>query len=675
MPQGVAGPTEDAVELVSVGEVIPGTSVRIVDPDGRPALTGTVGGIEIRGQSVSSGYWNDSIGSAAQRNGDWTRTGDIGFVRDNCLLIAGREKDTLLVNGITFHAAMLEQKLIQLPLLGDVLVVVIGVVIAQTGQEGVVCFLQKPKLDGAREQALVKAVSEKLSRFLNFPVHRVLVLPRNQIPLTTSGKVRRHKLRQAFERGDFERGDFEPAELMSGREVKVTEQSGRPGREDVTRNVLDCWADVLGLAPDMIELDRDFFDAGGDSLKAIELHSCLEDQWGQLLDQHVLFDCRTVREQVEFLTGVAVRKPCVENEQTLTAQPVHADVKGVAIVAMAGRFPDAPDLDAFWDILKSGRTTFREPPADRWQTNTFFDADPTKPGKTVCRTGSFLDRIEDFDAAAVGLLPEEARQMDPQQRLFLEIVTDLLDQSHLSSKRVGVFAGAAENEYFSRQALDTTRINPMSAHTNLANMLVARVSQQMHFTGPAIGLDAACATSLIAVHYACQSILSGECDAAIAGGVQLNLSEVPQLMFSQAGVLSANGVCAPFSAASDGFVPGEGAGAILLKTVSQAQQDGDQILGIIRGSAVNNDGGAMSSMAPSRAGQENVIRDAQRAADVAAQDIDFVEGHGAGTRIGDLVEVRRTGGNLWRTSDRDGWDWGRSNRMSGICFTRRAFAG
>ena len=394
--------------------------------------------------------------------------------------------------------------------------------------------------------------------------------------------------------------------------------------------VRGAWAEVFGVAPAAIGDDVSFATLGGDSAKAVEIHGRLERALGRTLDHRILVECRTVREFAAFLA-----RPDV----AAAAAPVAVADDAVAIIGAVGRFPEARDLDALWSLFARGKSVIAEVPRDRWDADAWYDPDPRAPGKTTCRVGGFLDDVRGFDPEAFGLDERDGRQSDPQQRLFLELAADLLDATGARRRRTGVFVGAGWNDYTARYVLDPSLIGAASALGNLENMVAARVAQTLGLRGPALTVNAACASSLVALHLGCRSLADGECELAIVGGVELNLTVTPYLLFSAAGVLSPSGQCRPFARDASGFVPGEGAVALLLKPLARALADGDEILGVVRGSAMNNDGGALSGMAPSPAGQLDVLRRALAAARLRPRDVGYIEAHGTGTPIGDPVEA------------------------------------
>ncbi|HUH04164.1 MAG TPA: beta-ketoacyl synthase N-terminal-like domain-containing protein, partial [Kofleriaceae bacterium] len=396
------------------------------------------------------------------------------------------------------------------------------------------------------------------------------------------------------------------------------------------------WARALELPVERIGDDDTFASLGGDSLQAVDIHTALEQHLGRVLAADVLLECRTVRDFANYLSrgdrpAAAARVP--PSVRATTTEPI-------ASIGMAARLPGAADLDTLWEHLARGDELCAEVPAARWDGPRYLDASGCLPGTTVCIRGGFLTDIDATDAAALGISEREAEASDPQQRLFLELASDVLEAAGGARGRVGVFASAGSNEYFAELRKDPALLDAHAALGNLHNMVAARVAQVLGLRGPALTLDAACASSHLAIHLACRSLRAGECDLAIAGAAQLNLSPVPFIAFSQAGVLSRTQRCRPFSAQADGFVPGEGAGVVLLKPLSRARADGDDILALVLGSAVNNDGGALSGMAPSPRGQIEVLRAAYADAGVSPDTVDLIEAHGTGTSIGDAVEVQ-----------------------------------
>ena len=325
----------------------------------------------------------------------------------------------------------------------------------------------------------------------------------------------------------------------------------------------------------------------------------------------------------------------------------------VAVVGMACRFPgDADDPERFWELLRAGRDAIREVPRDRWDIDAFFDPDPDAPARMSTRNGGFLDRLDGFDAAFFGISPREAQTMDPQQRLLLEVAWEALEHAGLSPERLagtatGVFVGVCNGDHFQRVvARGAESIDLYLASGNAHSVAAGRISYFLGLQGPAIALDTACSSSLVALHVACRSVRQGESRLALCGGVNVMCSPDTTIALSKAHMLAPDGRCKTFDAAADGFSRGEGCGVLVLKLLSDALADGDRVLAVIRGTAVNQDGRSSGLTVPNGPAQEAVIRAALADAGVAPAEIGYVEAHGTGTTLGDPIEVRALAGAL-----------------------------
>jgi acyl transferase domain-containing protein/acyl carrier protein len=316
----------------------------------------------------------------------------------------------------------------------------------------------------------------------------------------------------------------------------------------------------------------------------------------------------------------------------------------LAVIGMACRFPGAPNLDAYWRLLREGIDAIGPVPAERWSDRDFPSA-TKQPGKVAFQGGGFLENIDQFDARFFEITQREARSLDPQQRLLLEIAWETLEHAgvtpeSLKEDHCGVFVGICSNDYLLRLSqVAPTQIDPYFSTGNAHGTAAGRVSYFMQWDGPSIAVDTACSSSLVAVHLAMQSLRNQECDSALVLGVNVITSPHLSLSLSQAGVLSPTGRSRAFAAAADGFVRGEGCGGILLKRLSHALRDGDQVLGVLRGSAVNQDGHSNGLTAPNGHSQQSVIQSALRRAGLRPADIDYVEAHGTGTELGDPIEM------------------------------------
>ncbi|MFN3647971.1 MAG: type I polyketide synthase [Armatimonadota bacterium] len=318
----------------------------------------------------------------------------------------------------------------------------------------------------------------------------------------------------------------------------------------------------------------------------------------------------------------------------------------IAVIGIGCRFPGgAEGPDRFWGLLREGRDAVTVVPSDRWDIDAYYDPDPDRPGKICSRRGAFLQEVDRFDAELFGIAPREAAGMDPQQRLVLETTWEALENAclvpdRLAGTRTGVFVAANSNEYYQLALEAPDRIDAYTVSGGAASVCAGRLSYVLDLRGPSCVVDTACSSSLMAVHRAVQSLRAGECGAALAAGVYTVLTPALSMGLSRARMLSPEGRCKAFDASADGFVQGEGCGVVVLKRLSDARAAGDRILGVIRGSAANQDGRSGGLTAPSAAAQEAVVRQALADAGAEPGQVGYVEAHGTGTALGDPIEVR-----------------------------------
>lgn len=320
----------------------------------------------------------------------------------------------------------------------------------------------------------------------------------------------------------------------------------------------------------------------------------------------------------------------------------------IAVVGMSCQLPGSPDLDSFWQNLLAMRDGMGEVPADRWNWQMVAQSlgpVATETAKSACRFGGFIEDVDCFDADFFGLSPREAQYMDPQQRLFLQAVWKCIEHAgynpyDLAGSQTGVYVGVATQDYGELLARSRSKIEPYMGTGLCHSILVNRISYFFDFKGPSQAIDTACSSSLVALHKACSDIASGQCQAAIVGGVNLMLSPSWHIALSQAGMLSPTGHCHSFSATADGYGRSEGLGALLLKPLAQAELDGDHIWGVIRGVAQNHGGRTSSLTAPSPDAQAQLLVESFRQAQFHPSTIGYIEAHGTGTKLGDPIEVQ-----------------------------------
>ncbi|MGI4823003.1 MAG: amino acid adenylation domain-containing protein [Janthinobacterium lividum] len=630
------GPTEATVcatmallnpcmERVSLGQPLPNTRLYILDQHLQPVPIGIAGELYLGGINLARGYLNrpeltrerfvtGPTGERLYKTGDLVRrqaNGDLEFL--------GRIDHQVKIRGFRIELGEIEALLTQYPGLREALVLARP---SPAGDQVLVAYAI-PKND---VQVTIAELRVHLqARLPDFMVPADFVLL-SAWPTTPNGKIDRHALPA-------------PAERCS--EVTATLP-----RDQLETQIAMIWRQVLHVAE--VGIDESFFDAGGHSLSLVKVEVLLEEQLGLAVSTLDLFRFPTIRLLATHLRSklnIGGSDPASMAEAT---EPQVALSRGtqpaIAIVGMAGRFPGAGNVEAFWRNLCDGVESITDL-SDEQLEDAGVDAELLAQERYVRRKG-ILDGVDCFDAPFFGFPPREALLMDPQQRLFLEVAWQALEHAGYGGTqagRVGVYGGTGRAAYL----LHFLSTNPASAlelfQTTILNekdFLATRVAHKLDLRGPALSVQTACSTSLVAVHLACQQLLQGDCDLALAGGVSLEVPHGAGYLYQEGHILSPDGHCRAFDAAAGGTVRGSGVALVALKRLADAEADGDTIWAVIKGSAINNDGGAkVGYTAPAVAGQMDVIEQALQRAGVDPRTIGLVEAHGTATPLGDPIEV------------------------------------
>ncbi|WP_163856832.1 non-ribosomal peptide synthetase/type I polyketide synthase [Paenibacillus elgii] len=467
---------------------------------------------------------------------------------------------------------------------------------------------------------------QRLPRYM-VPSHVVLL---DRLPLTPHGKVDRQRLPA-------------PEEVRAqGTAAQQLPQTA------VERAVASIWKDLLGAGS--VGLDDNFFDIGGHSLLLTQVHARLRNELSADIELLELFEYPTVRLLAQRLTASSKENTEeAENRAEQTAPKAVVDPSGqaVAIIGMSGRFPGASDIESFWTNLANEVESIRRFTPDMLEASGLPRELLTRQEYVPAR--GTVDGIEWFDAGFFGYSPREAEMLDPQQRLFLECAWEAMEKAGYDPSGggvpVGVYAGAGISTYLLFGLLP--HIDPADPVTgyqaliaNDKDHLATRTAYKLNLTGPSLSVQTACSTSLVAVHLACQALSRGECGMAIAGGATITVPREQGYVYREGGIFSPDGHCRAFDAQAKGTVAGSGVGVVVLKRLDEALRDGDPVHAVIKGSAINNDGGRkVGYTAPSIGGQAEVIRMALDAAGVGAESISYVEAHGTGTPLGDPIEL------------------------------------
>lgn len=444
---------------------------------------------------------------------------------------------------------------------------------------------------------------------------------------------------------------------------------------------------LLQMPEDKIKKDITMQEYGMDSVMVSQFNLKMEQEFGTI-SKTLLYECQTLEELEQYLyknhKNELVSKFHLEKRSAMTSQPTdviekeqsfqwenlesfitennsclrklqtkcYERAKDIAIIGVGGKYPQADTIEEYWKNLKEGKDCITEIPTDRWNYEEYYDSDyqHPKPGKSYCKWGGFLKDVDKFDPLFFKLSPAESAIMDPQERLLLEIVWEVFEDAGYAgddfqkfikkyhSSNIGVFIGATNFTYLlwgPEEWKKGNYISPNSFAWSIAN----RISYVFNLSGPSMTVDTACSSSLTAIHQACESIIKGECETAIAGGVNLYLHPYKYVQMCQVHMLSPTGKCHSFGNEGNGFVPGEGVGAILLKPLDKAIADHDHIYAVIKGTSVNHGGKTSGYTVPNPLAQESLIEEAIIDSGIDPRTISYIEAHGTGTILGDPIEV------------------------------------
>jgi amino acid adenylation domain-containing protein len=628
------------VRSIPIGRPIADTTLYVLNRRGEPVPAGIIGELYIGGLGVARGYLArpeltaerflaDPFGAPGDqlyRTGDlvrWLPSGVIEFI--------GRADGQVKIRGYRIEIGEVEAALQGLP---GVRAAAVSAREDRSGQKRLIAYYVS---DDARLTA--RQLREQLAQLLPEFMLPTAFMRLAQLPITLNGKLDRRAL-----------------PVPDRRRPELVDAYVAPSGA-LEQKLCDLFAQVLEL--DQVGRHDHFFDLGGNSLLAVKALTRIHDELSTLPSIVAFFAEPTPAALAALIEG---RNDTATLAGRLSQAPRGEPTEPVAIIAMSGRFPGAASVEAFWDNLCQGRESI-----------SFFSADQLDPAvpaeerddPAYVAARGVIDGVEDFDAGFFGMSPREAELTDPQQRLFLELCWECLERAGYipdgQRAPVGVFGGMHNATYFQRH---------LSAHPELIDKLGAfqvmlanekdyfttRVAHKLNLTGPAVSMNTACSTSLVAICQAFDALRAGHCEMALAGGVSISCPPRSGYISQEGSMLSPDGHTRSFDEGAQGTVFSDGAAAVLLKRLSDAQRDGDPIYAVIRGAAVNNDGGVKASFtAPSSAGQAAVITMALQRAGVEARSISYVETHGTATPLGDPIELEGLSQAFRQSTDEQGF--------------------
>ncbi|WP_278248406.1 polyketide synthase [Niastella populi] len=620
------------LDVLPIGKPLSNNTAYILTESLSLCPKGVMGEICIGGAGLARGYLNQDaltkekfISNPFRAGERLYKTGDLGrWLPDGNIEFIGRKDDQVKINGYRIELGEIEQVLQSHKEIEEVVVLAKE---NQNNEKELVAYLiskseQKP---GELRNYLKEILPEYM-----LPAHYVQL---EALPLSSNGKIDRKVL-----------PDPQGLGLKSGIEYIA------PGNE-IEEKLEMIWQEVLGKGKEKLGIDEGFFTVGGNSIKLIALQSKIERGFKTSCPVALLFQYSTIRQQADMLLqGNSVEINSVaESDRLASALQEESSVEGntdIAVIGMSIKAPGSKNIQEFWKNLRDGKESVTH--FSREELLSFGISEDTLNNENYVRANSHLEDKECFDSDFFGYIPDEAKTMDPQTRVFHEVVWSALEDAGydpiIYKGWIGLYAGAASNiewEVFNHIS-DAGIVDDFSASQlsdkDFSNTLIAH---KLNLNGSVNAINTACSTSLVAIHHAVRSILTGENHMAIAGGVSIRNSEKEKGYFYREGMIaSKDGHNRAFDINSSGTIGGEGAGAVVLKRLSAAKKDGDQIYAIIKGSAVNNDGNRkVGYTAPSVDGQSEVIRLAHRVANVSPESISYVEAHGTATKLGDPIEV------------------------------------
>ena len=648
--------TKDSLEVACVGAPIDLMNVQIKNEKGEELPEGHMGIISIKGNSVMSRYYNnDAATNAVFFKDGWLNTGDTGFLIKGEIYVVGRVKDIIFLNGANVYPHDIEHTLETMEGIESGKVVACGVPDEETGSESIVVFTVH-KTSVEKFMPLAAAIKKYVATKMGLEVRHVL--PIRKVLKTTSGKVRRHLFTEEYNSGVYDQIISEMQALTANPAPAAEQKAATPAAAndhtsvhsaDVIRQWLQHWLKQrVHATTEELTTDKTFSEYGLTSMQTVQLAADLEIFMQSPIDNTIVYNFPTIRSLSTHLSGNVT----VAKQSQPTSAPATTSLKDdqrIAVVGIGCRLPGNVNSPAsFWSFLTEGRNAIAEVPAERWNAAAYYNQDPQAIGKMYTTRGGFISHADHFDPLFFGISPREAAAMDPQQRLLLEVTWEALENAgiapaNLRGSESGVFIGMGTDDYqlLIQQHKGLEHYEDVFSGLGIERSVAAgRIAYLLDFHGPVVQLDTACSSSLLSVHQAAQSLLNNECTLALAGGVNLMLSPDTTVKLCRMQALSPTGQCKTFDDKADGYVRGEGAGVVVLKRYADAVAAGDNILAVISGSAVNHDGQSNGLAAPNGVAQQQLIEKALSAAGLKGQDIQYVETHGTGTRLGDPVEVQ-----------------------------------
>lgn len=646
----VANDEEGDDAFLETGIALSTIEICIRDDNDKELEQGCLGYVCIGGPCVTTGYYkNKETTDRVIRDGKWLYTGDVGFLYHDSLIIVGREKELVVANAKKFACSTVENIINSID---EDRPYGVGIICNgnrnKNESEKVILFYQT-SIDISDRKSLeafvrygekVKGtVFEKIGLTINE------ILPIEEFPRTFSGKIFRRELSQNYNNGAYadllnrmngKGEEKDKMDTLQNREIEYTQDT-------VSNKVSEIINQLFKIKIENFETP--FTECGVISINIPPFIEKINQEFQIDIPVSAVFSYTNIATLSAYIYQCMYHETEEVKSETKETQ---VDDDKIAIVGMSCRFPaGSNNIDKFWKTLMTGKDGIVDIPEGRWDVDKYYSDDDDAIGKMYCKKGGFIDGdVNAFDAGLFNISPQEVKYLDPQQRLLLELVWEAFENAGMDitkyyGSETGVYLGISSNEYSLSGIYsgDLSTIGPYSLTGGSFSTICGRVSYLFGFEGPCFSIDTACSSGLTALHLACSAVKSGEAEMAVVAGVNLMLSPVVSVAFSKLRATSKDGVCKSFDESANGYGRAEGGGVLLVKKLSDAIRDKDEILGVVCGSGINQDGRSNGLTAPNGAAQAKLMKKTLQNAHLKADDVDYVEMHGTGTPLGDPIEV------------------------------------
>lgn len=630
------------IVFVKLGKSVKNCNIKIVDDLYQEVGEKVVGNILIQGDNVTQGYYRrKDLNEELFDEQGWLITGDLGFNFDGEIVVIGRKKNVIIINGMNYYCHDLER--IALNAVNDKWEIAVIGTRNEQNEDDTVVFV---KYRGEIDEFLPICRDIRRAFFLEATLYIKDIIPVSYIPKTTSGKTRNFQLKEDYDAGEYKEVSEKINRLW---ELKAKNKQYVEPENEIQTTLLNIFKEVLET--DQICIDDELYQYAIKSIQVYQIYEKINALYPskiQIADLYRLFTIKEIadylcidkKQQVDFEKSMELE----ENENKTTEEAVEE----IAIIGISLKFPNADNKDAFWNVIRNGIDCVTEFPKERAALISDYIDRKYVNEEVRYNKGAYLKHIEYFDNNFFGITLKEAELMDPVHRNFLQTAYEAFEDagytnSKLYGSNTGVYVGMISDidihSYKEMIRENIPELLPMAVTGTLRSTMAAMLAYHLNLKGPVIMTDTACSSSLVAVHQACSALRNRECDMAVAAGARLNLAPIDKDYY-KIGIESSDGLTHTFDEGADGSGIGEGIGVIILKPLENAKRDRDYIYGVIKGSSVNHDGRSLGLTVPNAMAQEQVILDAWKNAHINPEDISYIECHGTATKLGDPIEIK-----------------------------------